>query len=141
MVKYICPIQQISGAIDSKDHRVVAQTKKHRVGDGTVIEGRNELRVRNPRDYKKAPMRPKEVEQTNKMREANRYLRSWWNKDRTVMAQSPDYQYWYARFVAQIKKAEPNAPIDKETGRPRRYVDFRAFVRGRYMRGERPVLG
>lgn len=139
--KYLCPIENISGAIDSKDHRFVVQTKMHRVGDGTVIEGRKEARYRNPRDYKRVPMRPKEVEQTNKMKEANRYLRSWWNKDKTVMAETPDYQYWYPRFVKQTKRAEPNAPIDKKTGQRHRYVDFRSFVRGRYMLGDRVETG
>lgn len=93
--------------------------------------------MRNPRDYDRTPMRPKEIEQTNKMREANRYLASWWSNDHSVMAATADYQYWYPRFVAQALKPERNAPIDKKTGRPYSYVDFRAFVRGRYMLGDR----
>lgn len=135
--KYLCPIENMSGAVCCKDHRFVVQTKRHQVGDGTTIEGRKEARYRNPRDYDKVPMRPKEIEQTNKLKKANRYIATWWNKDRDVMAQTPDYQYWYPRFVAQTKKAEPTAPIDKKTGLPYRYVDFLSFVRARYMLGDR----
>lgn len=135
--RYICPIENMSGAICNKNHRFVVQTKRHVVGDGTIIEGRKEAHYRNPRDYKKVPMRPKEVEQTNRFREACAYIATWWSSDVQKMAQTPDYQYWYPRFVKQTKKAERCAPLDKRTGRPYRYVDFRSFVRARYMLGDR----
>lgn len=135
--KYMCPIGNMSGAICNKDHRFVTQTKQHRVGDGSIIEGRKEARYRNLRDYERVPMRPKEVEQTNRFKEACAYIATWWNKDKQKMEQTPDYQYWYPRFVKQTKKAEACAPLDKQTGQPYRYVDFRAFVRARYMLGDR----
>ena len=38
-------------------------------------------------------------------------------------------QYWQDRFKAQLKKPEPEAPIDPDTGRHKTYFRFDAFIR------------
>ncbi len=139
-IKFNPLFKNISGNIGGKKQKIVVQTKRHKVGDGTYIEGRHELCVRTPRDYKKAPTRAGEQVQIDKFSKACAYMRTWWNADKKRMAESPDFQYWYARWQRQTKKAEADAPIDKTTGLPKRYVDFRAFVRAKYMAGQRPPV-
>ena len=38
-------------------------------------------------------------------------------------------QYWQDRFKAQLKKPEPDAPIDPDTGRHKTYFRLDAFIR------------
>lgn len=134
-VTYRGPIGEISGSIDSKDKTILSRTKHHNSGE-KVVKGQNELFRRRKRDYEKTPATENEQKQINKFAEACAYMRTWWNKDVSIMAQSPDYQYWHKRWQKQIEKAEPTAPLDKH-GHRKIYVDFRAFVRAKYMAGER----
>lgn len=133
-VKYQDPFESFSGSWGT-DHTCILRQKTHRIG-GDRLLGAKEAFRRNHRNYKRAPLTAAEKVQTDRFREAAAYIRSWWNKDKRIMEQNPHYQYWQARFLAQARKPDPRYKID-ERGYGHAYIDFRAFVRAMYMRGER----
>lgn len=133
-VKYQDPFDSFSGSWGT-DHTCIFRQKRHVLG-GDYHHGAKEAFHRHHRDYKRAPMTAAEQAQTNRFSEAAAYLRSWWNKDKEQLQQNPHYQYWHERWLAQAKNPDPRYKVDKD-GYARPYVDFRAFVRAMYMRGER----
>ena len=87
----------------------------------------------NPRDWKKKPATGKELEHQLQFRQASAETK------RILLAAKPDatpteeeletLRYWENRFNAQLKKGEPEAPIDPETKKHKIYIRFDAFIR------------
>ena len=87
----------------------------------------------NPRDWTKNPATGKELEHQLLFRQASAETK------RILLAAQPDatptaeelatLRYWESRFNAQMKKGEPEAPIDPETKKHKIYIRLDAFIR------------
>ena len=149
------PVEELHGAVE-KDGSV-HRRKKFRDSNGNIIgEGKKEVYdIANPRDFKTNPPMGNELAHHNRWREAclraTQILQSAQPNGLTEQQRFhkelnhiPDYysleeaQALYAeyntRFLAQLPnrrgtKPDSQAPVDKETGRPKRYVQIAAFIR------------
>lgn len=132
------PVDELHGAVekDGPIHR----KKKYRDADGKIIgEGRQELyKVVNPRDFQRHPQTPAEQAHHERFREAsNRAIAIIHAEDESTHP-SPELMeelsVWQARFHAQLittknSQPDPEAPIDPNTGRGKRYVRLDTFIR------------
>lgn len=122
--KFAYPIKELHGAVEKSG--VIHRKKTYRLPNGKIIgKGKDETyKVVNPRDYKKKPPVGRERENLLLNQKA-------WRQAALELqdSQSERYQYWLNRFQAQVKQAEPDAPINPATGERKIYRNFRAFVR------------
>ena len=129
-IEYIDPIASMSGRLNKQEKRgAILRQKHYKDPDGRVIAvGTNESYcVRNPRDYKKNPPQGEERRNISIFQEATRLA--------MLERQDPErLSYWKARFEAQLRRGEPDAPIDPRTNRPRIYRRFHIFVQSAIQR-------
>ena len=97
-------------------------------------QGVNEsYKIMNPRNWKKKPAKGKELEHQLHFQQACAETK------RILLAAKPDaipaeeelatLRYWQNRFNAQLKKGEPEAPIDPNTHKHNIYLRLDAFIR------------
>jgi len=127
------PIHEMHGAYTKEG--TILRRKTFRDSNGRVKgHGVNEsYKIMNPRDWKKKPATGKELEHQLHFRQASAETK------RILLAAKPDaspteeelatLRYWENRFNAQLKKGEPEAPIDQETKKHKIYIRFDAFIR------------
>ena len=132
---------------------IIHRQKKYKDDNGKVIfEGRQEAyAVRHPRDYRKNPPQGEELRNINIFREANRLTTELIHLDQELKAaqasanpetsiqtilhdsakaaQASLLASYKARFKKQIRKPDPQAPIDLKTRRPRQYHTLNTFIR------------
>ena len=129
-IEYIDPIASMSGRLNKQEkHGAILRQRHYKDPDGRVIAvGTNESYcVRNPRDYKKNPPQGEERRNISIFQEATRLA--------MLERQNPErLAYWKARFEAQLRRGEPDAPIDLRTNRPRIYRRFHIFVQSAIQR-------
>ena len=122
---YLDPIASMTGRLSRKGAKqVISRRKMYRDGQGNIVfEGNNESYVvKHPRDYDKTPMRPEEQKTTQAFRQALTQFQ--------LEKQDPERMaYWTARYNAQLKKGDPEAPIDKNTKQRRIYARLDNFIR------------
>ena len=149
------PVREIHGAYTPKG--IVNRQKKFRDENGRIIsEGRQEAyTVTNPRDWKKNPAQGAELEHQNRWREACHRTSQ---IIQAAQTQGPDekqqlhrtinnipdyytpeeaislYNSYKERFNAQLpdsdgKHPDPQAPIDTNTKKEKRYTLLPAFIR------------
>ena len=123
-INYIDPIESISGRLNKKKKRIPIQRRKvFRDERGNVIGyGVNESYiVTQPRDYKKNP--PTDAEQANITTFQQAATRA-----KQELADPERRAYWTARWHAQLKKGEKDAPISPVTHQPKIYLRLDKFV-------------
>ena len=133
-VIYQDPVKEIKGALAK--HGVINRRKLFRDEKGRVIhEGTPEAyRVKHPRDWDKNPPQGEELKKINRFREACRLTKE------VLQAANPDsavtteeharYESYRERYHKQLKrKADPAAPIDPKTGKPKHYYRLDNFIR------------
>ncbi len=135
------PVREMHGAY-TKDG-TIHRRKTFRDSNGRIKgQGVNEAyKIMNPRDWKKKPATGKELEHQLHFRQACAETK------RILLAAKPEaytaahngempttedlaaLRYWQDRFNAQLKKGEPEAPIDPDTHKHKIYLRLDAFIR------------
>ena len=142
-VIYQDPVKEIKGALAK--HGVINRRKLYRDEKGRVVhEGTPEAyRVKYPRDWDKNPPQGDELKKINRFREACRLTKEIMQAatpDNPVQTPNPDsaitaeqrarYESYKQRYQRQLgRKADPAAPVDPKTGRPKRYFRLDNFIR------------
>ena len=145
------PIAEVHGTLVRNG--IIHRQKKYKDDNGKVIfEGRQEAyAVRHPRDYKKNPLQGEELRNINIFREANRLTTELIRLDQALKAaqssdnpeaatqailQAPEttekakqLQNYKSRFKKQIRKPDPQAPIDPTTHKRKQYCTLNTFIR------------
>ena len=134
-------VREMHGAY-TKDG-TIHRRKTFRDSNGKVKgQGVNEsYKIMNPRDWKKKPAKGKELEHQLHFQQACAETK------RILLAAKPEayaaahngslpseedlatLRYWQDRFNAQLKKGEPEAPIDPNTHKHKIYLRLDAFIR------------
>ena len=122
-VTFIAPVAKIEGKLNQKD-KTVFRKKVARDDQGRVIaEMKQEVYVvQHPRDWKKKPAEGAEKLKLDRWKEACA-------KTKQILDDPEQRALWQQRWQAQLKKAEPDAPIDPRTNRPKIYIKFDCYVR------------
>ncbi|MBR0297013.1 MAG: hypothetical protein IJQ95_06465 [Paludibacteraceae bacterium] len=78
--------------------------------------------VKHPRNYDKTPLTAGERKNVESFKQALTQFQ--------LDKQDPERMaYWTARYKAQLENGDPEAPIDKETGKHRIYARLDNFIR------------
>jgi hypothetical protein len=126
--KTIAPLEGITGKLNKKDKTVFRQ-KVARDDQGRVIaEMKQEVYVvQHPRDWKKKPAKGAEKLKLDRWKEACA-------KTKQILDDLEQRTLWQQRWQAQLKKAEPDAPVDRRTGKRKIYIKFDCYVRAKVWR-------
>ncbi len=124
----ITPIDYMSGKLNQKDKTVFRQ-KFARDSNGAIIRPmKKEVYViQHPRDWKKNPAKGAEKVKQDRWAEACA-------KTKSILHDPVQRALWQQRWQTQLKKAEPDAPIDPYTGKPKIYIKFDCYVRSKVWR-------
>ena len=123
--------KQVRGKLNKKDSLIYRQ-KEYRAANGAVLNrgAQESYRVLNPRDYKKNPPKGAELRNINVFAEASRLttliIRSGKLTGEELSAMSPEEReqtmqyraqllHYTDRFMAQLKKPDPQAPVLPKT--------------------------
>jgi len=145
-VNYLDPVRDIRGTFQKGG--IINRRKQYRDAKGRIInEAAPEAYVvSNPRDWKKNPATAKELDCQNRFRTASaETMRILLPLKPEAYAAAHDgalpseeelatLEMWQNRFARQLRRAEPGAPIDPETGKRKRYSRLDAFIRTCLMR-------
>ena len=127
-IKFIAPVETIKGKLQNRDKTIF---RRKRVFDeqGHVIGelSQEAYVVHNPRDWKKNPPKGAEKQRIDNWTEACKQA-SDIRKDPEQLA------IWKQRWAAQLQTPEPDAPLDKKTGRQKIYVRLDGFIRATIFR-------
>ena len=126
--KTIAPVEGITGKLNKKDKTVFRQ-KIARDSDGRVIcpMQKEVYVVQHPRDWKKKPAKGAEKLKQDRWAEASA-------KTKQILDDPEQRALWQQRWQAQLKIAEPDAPIDPRTGKRKIYIKFDCYVRAKVWR-------
>ena len=120
-------IEKTEGALSKGG--LITRQKTFRDARGRIIYyGKQEgYYIVNPRNFKRHPMKGKELEYHNLWRDICRQTKN-------ELADPEIRAQWELRFNAQVPytkgtSPDPQAPLDKTTGAPKRYVQLYAFTR------------
>ena len=127
--KTIAPVEGIKGKLNKKDKTVFRQ-KIARDSDGRVIcpMQKEVYVVQHPRDWKKKPAKGAEKLKQDRWAEASA-------KTKQILDDPEQRALWQRHWQAQLKKAEPDAPVDRRTGKRKIYIKFDCYVRSKMWRG------
>lgn len=150
-VIYQDPVKEIKGALAK--HGVINRRKVYRDEKGRVVhEGTPEAyRIKHPRDWDKNPPQGEELKKINRFREACQLTKEIMQVatfGQAVPSNTPPtdqpaqddntptsdqlalYQSYKDRYYKQLsRKADPAAPIDPKTGKPKHYYRLDNFIR------------
>ena len=126
-IVYTPGIDKTTGALSKGG--IVTRQKTFRDSRGRIIAyGKQEgYCITNPRDFKRHPMQGKELEYHNLWRDIC-------TQAKQELVDPEKRAQWEERFNAQVPytqgtRPDPQAPIDKTTGAPKRYVQLYSFTR------------
>ena len=131
-VNYLDPIRDIRGTFQKGG--IINRRKQYRDDKGRIVNesAPEAYAVRHPRDWKRNPATGKELECQNRFKAASA------ETHRILHATTPEdlatLHYWQDRFQKQLRRPEPDAPIDPKTGKRKRYSRLDAFIRTCLMR-------
>ena len=127
-VTFIAPVAKIEGKLNKKD-KTVFRKKVARDHQGRVIaEMKQEVYVvQHPRDWKKKPAKGAEKAKQDRWAEACA-------KTKQILDDPEQRALWEQRWLAQLNKAEQDAPIDRKTGKRKIYIKFDCYVRSKVWR-------
>ena len=127
-IQFIDPVVTIKGKLNKQDKTIL---RRKRVFDaqGRVIGelAQEAYVVHNPRDWKKNPPKGAEKQRIDNWTTACQQA-SAIRKDPEQLAQ------WKQRWAVQLQQPEPDAPLDKKTGRPKIYIHLDGFIRATIFR-------
>ena len=127
-IQFIDPVVTIKGKLNKQDKTIL---RRKRVFDaqGRVIGelAQEAYVVHNPRDWKKNPPKGAEKQSIDNWTTACQQA-SAIRKDPEQLAQ------WKQRWTAQLQQPEADAPIDKNTGKPKIYIHLDSFIRATIFR-------
>ena len=123
--KTIAPVEGITGKLNKKDKTIFRQ-KFARDSDGRVIcpMQKEVYVVQHPRDWKKKPAKGAEKLKQDRWKEACA-------KTKQILDDPEQRALWQERWQAQLKKAEPDTPVDRRTGKRKIYIKFDCYVRAK----------
>ena len=121
----IAPVDYLTGKLNKKDKTVFRQ-KFARDSHGAISRPmKKEVYViQNPRDWKKNPAKGAEKVKQDRWAEACA-------KTKAILHNPEQRALWQQRWQAQLKKAEPDAPIDPRSGKRKIYAKFDCYVRAK----------
>ena len=127
-IKFIAPVETIKGKLQNRD-KTIFRRKRVFDAQGHVIGelSQEAYVVHNPRDWKKNPPKGAEKQRIDNWTKACKQA-SDIRKDPEQLAQ------WKQRWAAQLQVPEPDAPLDKKTGRQKIYVRLDGFIRATIFR-------
>ena len=145
-VNYLDPVREIRGTFQKGG--IINRRKQYRDEKGRVVNesAPEAYALRHPRDWKKNPATGRELECQNRFKAASAQTK------RILLAANPEayaaahngtlpseedlatLRYWQSRFQKQLRRPEPDAPIDPKTGKRKRYSRLDAFIRTCLMR-------
>ena len=145
-VNYLDPVRDIRGTFQKGG--IINRRKQYRDDKGRIVNesAPEAYAVRHPRDWKRNPATGKELECQNRFKAASAETK------RILLAAKPEayaaahngslpsaedlatLKMWQTRFQKQLRRAEPDAPIDPKTGKRKRYSRLDAFIRTCLMR-------
>ena len=145
-VNYLDPVREIRGTFQKGG--IINRRKQYRDEKGRVVNesAPEAYALRHPRDWKKNPATGRELECQNRFKAASAQTK------RILLAAKPEayaaahngtlpseedlatLRYWQSRFQKQLRRPEPDAPIDPKTGKRKRYSRLDAFIRTCLMR-------
>ena len=145
-VNYLDPVREIRGTFQKGG--IINRRKQYRDEKGRIVNesAPEAYALRHPRDWKKNPATGRELECQNRFKAASA------ETQRILLAAKPEayaaahngslpseedlatLRYWQSRFQKQLRRPEPDAPIDPKTGKRKRYSRLDAFIRTCLMR-------
>ncbi len=123
-IRYTTPVDSVSGRFCKNKKRDTVQRRKvFRDEYGNVVGyGVNESYViSQPRDYEKNPPTGAELAGITAFQQAAM-------RAKQELADPERNAYWAARWHAQLKKGESDAPLNPQTGKPKIYLRLDKFV-------------
>ena len=124
-VEFDFPVTELTGRVQKQNKDgVIFRHKFFRDSNGNIIgEARKEQYIpMHPRNYKTKPMSESERQTVTAFQQAVAQY--------NIEKNDPERMaYWKARFDAQLRKPDPEAPIDPKTGRRRIYHRLDMFIR------------
>lgn len=127
--KTIVPVEGITGKLNKKDKTVFRQKFAYDSNGRVICPMKKEVYVvRNPRDWNKNPAKGAEKEKLDRWAEACAQTKA-------ILDDPALRSLWEQQWQAQLKKAEPDAPIDPRTKKRKIYIKFDCYVRSKVWRG------
>ena len=124
----IAPVDYMSGKANKKDKTVFRQKFAHDSKGAVICPMRREVYViQNPRDWKKNPAKGAEKQKQDRWAEVCA-------KTKAILDDPEQRAMWQQRWQAQLKNAEPDAPIDPHTDKRKIYIKFDCYVRSKIWR-------
>ena len=121
----IAPVEGITGKLNKKDKTVFRQKFAYDSNGRVICPMKKEVYVvRNPRDWKKNPAKGAEKEKLDR-----------WAEACAILDDPALRSLWEQQWQAQLKKAEPDAPMDPRTKKRKIYIKFDCYVRSKVWRG------
>ena len=128
----IAPVEGITGKLNKKDKTVFRQKFAYDSNGRVICPMKKEVYVvRNPRDWKKNPAKGAEKEKLDRWAEACAQTKA-------ILDDPALRSLWEQQWQAQLKKAEPDAPMDPRTKKRKIYIKFDCYVRSKVWRGLAP---
>ena len=127
--KTIAPVEGITGKLNKKDKTVFRQKFAYDSNGRVICPMKKEVYVvRNPRDWNKNPAKGAEKEKLDRWAEACAQTKA-------ILDDPALRSLWEQQWQAQLKKAEPDAPMDPRTKKRKIYIKFDCYVRSKVWRG------
>ena len=128
----IAPVEGITGKLNKKDKTVFRQKFAYDSNGRVICPMKKEVYVvRNPRDWNKNPAKGAEKEKLDRWAEACAQTKA-------ILDDPALRSLWEQQWQAQLKKAEPDAPMDPRTKKRKIYIKFDCYVRSKVWRGLAP---
>lgn len=125
----IAPVEGITGKLNKKDKTVFRQKFAYDSNGRVICPMKKEVYVvRNPRDWNKNPAKGAEKEKLDRWAEACAQTKA-------ILDDPALRSLWEQQWQAQLKKAEPDAPMDPRTKKRKIYIKFDCYVRSKVWRG------
>lgn len=125
----IAPVEGITGKLNKKDKTVFRQKFAYDSNGRVICPMKKEVYVvRNPRDWNKNPAKGAEKEKLDRWAEACAQTKA-------ILDDPALRSQWEQQWQAQLKKAEPDAPMDPRTKKRKIYIKFDCYVRSKVWRG------
>ena len=119
------PIEEMSGRLNKHDKEsVIFRRKYFRDEKGNIIgkASKERVTIENHRNYTTNPMSEAEAKTVDAFKKAVAQY--------NIEKNDPERMaYWKARFSAQLRKPDSEAPIDPKTQKRRKYLRLDMFIR------------
>ena len=122
-ITFIVPVETIKGKLQNRD-KTIFRRKRVFDANGHVIGqlSQEAYIVKNPRDWKKNPPKGAEKQRIDNWSAACQQAAK-------IRKNPEQLEQWKQRWAAQLQHPEPNAPLDKKTGKPKIYIRLDGFMR------------